>query len=181
MLRILVFVLMYSIPVWGATALAENPKGEIEKTISSLTGLDFNKVHFMVWTYVEHQKHLYARALKQFYEAGLLIPGTQIPEGEKVAALDLTLNIGPAKEFCEGGQLYHRRMKLREDVRPVHHPEVTLPAETWKVGFSIPTNYVPLTDSGEIPLEQLESDLDRLVFEFIRSYKLGNPQNSKTP
>ncbi|MDC4225453.1 MAG: hypothetical protein MPW14_19335 [Candidatus Manganitrophus sp.] len=135
--------------------------------------LDFDTVRFNVDTQPEFRERLYERGIELLEKSGLYKNDHQREAKEKVAILILTLNPFPLKEKSPGKVMYIRKIELIERVSIVRNPKITIPRSTWTYEDPIPS----IRDT--ITIEQLETDLDQFLSEFIRAYKLGNPNKTK--
>ena len=144
-----------------------------ERMIPSVAGLEFDKVGFFVSGPPEYMDRLYARAMKQFTKAGLSQPDQSRPTNDAIATLMLTLDTIPLDESCPGKVLYVQKLELWEKVIPARNSNISVPSVTWSYAMPIPI----IVD--RVSIEQLETDLDRHLFEFIRSYKMGNSTKKK--
>jgi hypothetical protein len=164
------YVLMaFLLAQFGGTFYQESlgaPLGD--KMIPTVSGLDFDKVSFSIDTVPEFTDQLYARALKQLMNAGLYRGEKKGSSSEKTASLILRLDPIPI-ENCPGRFMYVSKLELWETVIPERNSKITVQSVTWSYGLSIPTIIY------DVPFEQLQADLDRYLFEFIRAYKMGNP------
>ena len=111
--------------------------------------------------------------MKQFTKAGLSQPDQSRPTNDAIATLMLTLDTIPLDESCPGKALYVQKLELWEKVIPARNSNISVPSVTWSYAMPIPI----IVD--RVSIEQLETDLDRHLFEFIRSYKMGNSTKKK--
>ena len=147
----------------------DTPLGE--KMIPTVSGLDFNKVSFWVDTQPEYTEKLMSFGIKKLTEAGLYTkPYDSVPHSERLAALILTLNPISIGEKSPGKVLYIQKLELWEDVSPVRNTKLTVQSVTWSYGLPIPII------KDRVTINELEADADRLLSEFIRSYRMGNPK-----
>lgn len=161
---LVVFLLTF---VVGTTVKTSKGAATDEKIVSTVSGLDFDKVAFLIITRPEFRERLNKRADDQLTKAGLLKPNRTGPNPERPAALILTLNPISLDEISPGKIMYVQKIELWEEISPLRNPEVHFQGITWSYGNSNPT----ITD--KVTVGQLEDDLDRFMSEFIRSYKMG--------
>jgi len=146
--------------------------GRAELRQSSTTGLDFEKVFFVVNTRHDVQKRFYDRAMSRFARAGLHpSPVSHYQEGQPL--LELILDSQALDKSCGDKVLYTRKLALQENVFIQRSPDVRTFSTTWDDGTP---PYV--TESPSV--EQLEADLDRLVDAFIVDYKYANSGKRKS-
>lgn len=167
-LRLVVTLLLLC--VCEDASLTESRSADLgERMIPTVTGLDFEKVQLFIDSRPEFTDRFYARAISQLTKAGLLKGDRSKKALEKSATLMLTLDPRPLDGACPSKVMYVKKLELWEKVYPARNEGISMPAVTWSYGLDIPV----ITDN--VSLDQLEADLDRFLFEFIRAYKMGNP------
>jgi len=135
--------------------------------VATTQNLDLSQVQFVVVTLPEVSARLYDRAMTFFTNAGLPLPSISELHAPATATLTLKLNPHPIAGSCPGKILYRPSLSLVEPVI-IQRNSVVMNDTTW------------LLETGTLvrePVEisKLETDLDRLVQQFITDYKVGNP------
>ncbi len=157
----------------GGTVPGDGGGVQAEVAIPTVTGLDFDKVEFVLWTQHEYHDQLYARAIEQFRKAGLYsrTDGTETHQ-DKIATLTLALDVTPLDETSPAKFMYKKKLELREEVIPTRNPKVHFSAVTWSLASQEPIS------TDRVTLEQLKDDLDQMLYQFILAYKMGNPSKN---
>jgi hypothetical protein len=155
----------------GGIALSDSLKSiEADDMIPTTRGLNFDKITFLVLTEPRFRERLRLRAIGQLTKAGIYNKKNEaILNSEKLGTLRLTLETRPLNEECTGKFMYKENLELWETVHPERNPSLRVHSVTWSYGLATPA----VVD--KVTIEQLEADLDKLIFEFIRAYKMGNP------
>ena len=133
----------------------------------SFKDVDFNKIMLSVTSNPEFKGRLQARAQKHLFDAKLYT-GDGPFETLPIGALEITLRADPIEGCAPPKFLYRRKVELVEDVVPVR-TNIPIRMGTWFYGF--PESFI----AENMTIERLEADLDRLIGEFIRAYKMANP------
>lgn len=130
-------------------------------------GLDLKQVQLVVVAAPELRDRLYGHAMAQFAKAGLSLPSPDQPHAPFAATLKLILDPQPLHETCPGKVLYGPSLAL---IEPVVLPRnsVVWRDITWSTS-SEPRVHEPLS------AVQLEEDLEKLIDQFVTSYKHANP------
>lgn len=126
----------------------------------SLNGLDIDTLQLSVLA-GRLTKPLATRALHQLTDAGL--PVSLDPRGNGAATLSLELTRRPIEDQCPGKILYEPGLYLVEQVRIKRYPQIFIWSDTWSRKM---LQIVPPRS-----LQQLESDQDALLKQFIRSFQ----------
>jgi hypothetical protein len=141
-----------------------------EKLVPTVTKLDFDKIRLLVDTQPQYIEQLMSLGVRKLTGAGLYTKSRDtVSRSEEIGFLKLILNPIPLGVECQEKVMYETRLELWEDVSPLRNQELRLQAVTWSYGISHPIM------KDQVPLEQLESDLDQFLTEFIRAYRMGNP------
>ena len=143
-----------------------------ERRIPTTWKLDIRQVALVVVTKPEYTKRLHERAAKKFKEAGLKIGEHLESSREPAATLVLTLEPNSLESICPGKFLYDRKLEIEEYVIPERNDKLRVRALTWSL-IGGPTV------TGDLTIEQLETDLDEYIYQFIIAYKFGNPREAK--
>lgn len=126
----------------------------------SLQGLAIDKVQLMV-SAGRLTAPLTTRALHQLTIAGL--PLSIEPQGEDAASLSLEFIQRTIGEHCPGKVVYETGLFLVEPVRLIRNQRIRIWSDTW---VRERTHVVP-----PVPVQQLESDQEALVREFIQAFQ----------
>ena len=126
----------------------------------SLIGLDVDTLHLSVLA-GRLSNTLAARALDQLTHAGLPVSLDQ--RGNDAAILSLELIRRSIEVQCPGKTLYEPGLFLVEQVRIKRNPQILIWSDTW---VREALQVVP-----PVSLQQLESDQDALLKQFIRSFQ----------
>ena len=166
----LIGILLLLVPfgICRSNVYAENQTHH-ESMVPTISGLDFNKTSFFIASKPEFLDRLYKRAKQHFIQAGLYKEKQGDRNSGKVGSLLLELRVDPIEIDGQKKFMYQQGLKFQEKVVPVRNPNISVTSVTWSYGTPRPI----IVDS--VSIEQLETDLDELITEFIRAYKLGNP------
>lgn len=104
---------------------------------------------------------LRTRALEKLAQAGLPVSPAQT--GSSAVTLGIELLQHPLEDHCPGYVLYTRGLYLVEQVRIVRNPVISIWSDTW---LRETMQIVP-----PVSLQQLESDQDALLQDFIRAVR----------
>lgn len=134
--------------------------------ISTLVGLKLDNVRLIISLSVDdgqYKEKLYQKAYRLFSASGL-----RLNKDEDITAnLKLTLKATPIKGLPQKS-LYTQKLSLIEKVNLNRSRELETDAITWSYGLS---NSVII---DEVSSQKLESDLEHLIEQFIKSYKFAN-------
>lgn len=166
-LCLLLFVSIVSPPVKGMAA--------ITAYVATTQNLDLNQVHFVVVASPEVRARLYDRTMTLFAKAGLPLPHAGDSHTPAAATLTLTLDPHPLDASCPGKVLYKPSLLLVEPVI-IQRSSVVMNDTTWLLETRAQVR-------NPVEISTLETDLDRLIQQFITDYKAGNPewQSQGTP
>lgn len=129
--------------------------------------LDLSRVRLIVIASTELKETLHNRTVALFKSAGLSLPDSDSLQAPRLATLTLTLNPQPLTDTCPGKVLYAPSLALTEPVT-IQRTSVVIQDSTWLFGSTLQVRE-PIT------AEQIESDLDVLINQFIEDYKAANP------
>jgi hypothetical protein len=129
--------------------------------------LDLSRVRLVVVASTELQEALQNRTLALFKSAGLSPPDSGSSQVPRLATLTLTLNPQPLTDICPGKVLYAPSLALTEPVT-IQRTNAVIQDSTWLFGTTWQVRE-PMT------AEQIETDLDGLINQFIADYKAANP------
>jgi hypothetical protein len=129
--------------------------------------LDLSRVRLAVVASTELQEALHNRALALFKSAGLSLPDSSSSQAPRLATLTLTLNPQPLTDICPGKVLYAPSLALTEPVT-IQRTNAVIQDSTWLFETTRQVRE-PMT------AEQIETDLDVLISQFIADYKAANP------
>lgn len=104
---------------------------------------------------------LATRALRQFTAAGL--PMSLEPQGQDTASLSLEMTQRPIGEHCPGKVLYEAGLFLVEQVSLIRNQRIRIWSDTWT------REHIQIVPP--VSVEQLESDQESLVGEFLRAFQ----------
>ena len=135
--------------------------------VATTQNLDLNQVHFVVVASPEVRARLYDRTMTLFAKAGLPLPHAGDSHTPAAATLTLTLDPHPLDVSCPDKVLYRPSLLL---VEPVIIPRnsVVMNDTTWLLETRMQVR-------NPVEISTLETDLDRLIQQFITDYKAGNP------
>lgn len=150
---------MISLPASGVAA----PSLDVPVT----QGLDLSQVQLLVVAKQEFRERLYERTTRILAQAGLYLAPPDEPHSPLGAMLKLTLDTTPLGDTCPGNVLYEPSVALIEQVIVPRNAEV-MHDITWSTGTASRAR-------APVAVDELETDLDGLIQEFITRYKLGNP------
>lgn len=169
-------VIILLVLFFGSDFNGSGGEAKAEIVMSTITGLDLNKVILLVHTQPKFKERLYARTVQQLAKAGLRTSPDQYDANRVgVALLELTVNPEPLDIKCPGKVMYINKLVLNENVFPERNPKLKIWSATWIYGLPEPIVIENIT------IEKLEADLDALVAHFIESYRLGNSIRNKVP
>lgn len=144
----------------------------------ALTNLEVRHVELQSWVRGESYSRLYDRAIKKLTEAGIFqsncsrkIPNRQPTLKLIFDAIDLSQS-GPNALFgnvLPGKWLYMQKLELWDNVYTKRNSEKQIWVTTWTVTIRLPI----IVD--DVPIKNLESDLDELLRKFIADYRQANP------
>lgn len=163
-----VFPVITIIPPITLSAAEVWPKTGDSGKLSILRKLDFRKVGLFVDSQDDLGQKLRARAIARLKKVGLE-PASDRPGTPVDAMLVVVVNPIPLGERCPGKVLYDRRIYLREDVILQRDPGIRMEAITWYLAPGHPSVV------KAVAIEDLESDADDLIDQFITSYGLVPP------
>ena len=126
----------------------------------SLNGLDVDNVHLSILA-GRLSTSLTTRALRQLAHAGLPVSLDQ--RGNDAAILSLELIQRSVEDQCPGMILYEPGLFLVEQVRIKRNPQILIWSDTW---VRETVQVVP-----PVSVQQLESDQDALLKQFIHSFQ----------
>lgn len=149
--------------------------------VATTQNLDLNQVQFVVVASPEVRARLYDRTIILFAKADLPLPHAGDSHTPATATLILTLDPHPLDVSCPDKVLYRPSLLLVEPVI-IQRNSVVMNDTTWLLETR-PQVREP------VEISELETDLDRLIQQFITDYKVGNPgwqsqgpsPNSKRP
>ena len=170
----IILVLLMLIAWSSDRSYAEPPNDDVliptaDWMVPTITGLDFAKVRLRVMAPRELRDRLRERAEKQL-EAAL---GPRDMNAEPVGTLILDLDCRPS--VIAGCKIFQcvRELRFEEKVVAVRNLKMGEGNRPWTWATTW-AYYAPLPDVREtVSIEELETDLDRSIKEFITAYKLG--------
>jgi hypothetical protein len=136
-------------------------KRPMEKVSSSATlrNLNLERVSFSSWAGVS-TKDLHDRVLAMALKEGIELKSVPV---ENIPQLSLTLDYRKSDEVCAGKGIYIAKLELAESVKIRRPPGVHVWTTTW---------VRQITRISEPPRkEQMETDSDELLGQFIAAYK----------
>jgi len=136
--------------------------------VATTQDLDLDQVQFVVVASPALRARLYDRAMALFGKVDLPLPHAGNSHGPATATLTLTLDPHPLDTSCPGKVLYRPSLLL---VEPVIIPRnsVVMNDTTWLLD-------TPAQVRDPVEISKLETDLDRLIQQFITDYKAENPR-----
>ena len=129
--------------------------------------LDLRQVQFVVVASPEVRARLYDRTMTLFAKAYLPLPHAGDSNSPAKATLILTLDPQPLDASCPDKVLYRPSLLLVEPVI-IQRNSVVMNDTTWLLE-------TPTQVREPVEISKLETDLDRLIQQFITDYKVGNP------
>ncbi|NWF73715.1 MAG: hypothetical protein HXY51_11840 [Nitrospirae bacterium] len=129
--------------------------------------LDLNQVQFVVVASPGVRARLYDRAMTLFAKADLPLPHAGNSHTPATATLTLTLDPHPLDASCPDKVLYGPSLLLVEPVI-IQRNSVVINDTTWLLETRTHVR-------NPVEISNLETDLDRLIQQFITDYKAGNP------
>jgi hypothetical protein len=143
--------------------------------VATTQNLDLNQVHFVVVASPEVRARLYDQTMTLFAKAGLPLPHAGDSHTPAAATLTLTLDPHPLDASCPDKVLYKPSLLLVEPVI-IQRSSVVMNDTTWLLETRAQVR-------NPVEISTLETDLDRLIQQFITDYKVGNPewQSQGTP